>query len=80
MATIQVRDLPPEVHRIYRVRAAAAGMSLQEYVRTEMVRNASLRDPSELAAEVERQIRQGETEGYAHGSSAEVVRTDREAH
>lgn len=32
MPSIQVKDVPPEVHLTLRRRAAAAGMSLQEYL------------------------------------------------
>jgi plasmid stability protein len=42
MATIQIRNVPDEVHRVYQVRAAAAGMSLRVYIRLELVRNAQL--------------------------------------
>ena len=31
MATVQIRNGPGDVHETYRRRAAAAGMSLQEY-------------------------------------------------
>ena len=43
MATIQIRNVPEPVHRIYRARATAAGMSLQEYILAELVNNAALR-------------------------------------
>ena len=32
MATIQVKNVPDEVHAVLRARAAAAGQSLQEYL------------------------------------------------
>lgn len=38
--TIQVRDVPDEIHRSLRVRAAAAGRSLSDYVLDELVRVA----------------------------------------
>src|SRR2546423_4909064 len=38
--TIQVRDVPDDVHRTLRARAAAAGVSLSDYLRREMVRLA----------------------------------------
>jgi antitoxin FitA len=38
--TIQVRDVPEEVHRTLRVRAAAAGKSLSDYVLDELIRLA----------------------------------------
>ena len=80
MATIQVRHVPDAVHHIYQVRAAAAGMSLQEYLLLELVRNAALRSPAELVAEVEERIRVEGPEGLTPRSSAELVRTDRAAH
>jgi antitoxin FitA len=80
MATIQIRNVPDAVHRIYQVRAAAAGMSLQEYLLGELVRNAELRSPAELVAEVADRMRAEGPDGYARGSSAELVRAEREAH
>lgn len=80
MATIQVRHIPEDVHRIYQARAAAAGMSLQEYIRAEMVRNATLRAPAELVAEVEQRLRTEGGEGLARGSAADLLRADRESH
>lgn len=80
MATIQVRNVPEGVHRIYRMRAAAAGMSLQEYVLSELQRNASLRSPADLVAEVESRIRLEGPEGLAAASSAATVRADRASH
>lgn len=80
MATIQVRNVPEAVHRIYEARAAAAGMSLQEYVRSELVRNASLRTPAELAAEVEERLQAEGDEGFSRVSAADLVRADRESH
>lgn len=32
MPSIQIKDVPPDVHRVLRTRAAAAGQSLQEYL------------------------------------------------
>lgn len=80
MATIQIRGLPDEVHRIYQTRAAAAGMSLQEYMRTELVRDAWSIPPAELVAEVERWMQLDGSEGFATASSADLVRVDRESH
>ena len=34
--TIQVRDVPEDVHEVLRVRAARAGLSLSEYLRREV--------------------------------------------
>lgn len=80
MATIQIRNVPASAHRVYRTRAAAAGMSLQEYLLAELVRNADLRTPAELVEEVEGRMRSEGVEGLASRSSADAVRADREAH
>jgi plasmid stability protein len=34
---IQIRDVPDDVHAVLRARAAAAGMSMSEYLRGELV-------------------------------------------
>jgi hypothetical protein len=80
MATIQVRDVPDDVHAIYTQRAALAGMSLQEYLRLELTRNARTRSPTELVAEVERRMLTEAGIGFATVSSAALVRDDRDAH
>lgn len=80
MATIQIRDVPEEVHRTYRLRAAAAGMSLQEFLRMELTRNASLRTPAEVVAEVEARLASDGRGRRARRSSAGTVRSDRAGH
>lgn len=80
MATIQIRDVPDEVHRVYRRRAAAAGMSLQEFLRLELSRNATLRTPAEIVAEVEGRLASLGGEGHATRSTAAAIRSDRSSH
>jgi plasmid stability protein len=80
MATIQIRNIPDAVHRVYQARAAAAGMSLQEYMRSELVRWAEQRTPSDIAIEVEQRLHREGAEGFSVVSSAEVIASDREAH
>ena len=80
MATIQIRNVPEWVHRIYQARAAAAGMSLQEYLRAELVRNAAVRSPAELVAEVTERLRAEGADGFVRISSASVIREDRATH
>jgi plasmid stability protein len=80
VATIQIRNVPEHVHHVYQARAAEAGMSLQEYVLAELVRNAALRTPAEIVAEVEARMRIEGTDGFIRRSSAAVVRGDRESH
>jgi plasmid stability protein len=80
MATIQIRNVPEPVHRIYQARAAAAGMSLQEFLLAEIVRGARLRTPADIAIEVERRLHQEGTEGFSAESSADVIAADRGTH
>jgi len=54
---MQIRDVPEEVHRVLKARAAASGVSLSEYVRTMLARAAARPTPDELDA----RIRAGET-------------------
>ncbi|RBY74535.1 antitoxin [Geodermatophilus sp. TF02-6] len=79
MATIQIRDVPEDVHRTYRRRAAESGMSLQEYLRLELVEGARARTPAEVVAEVERELARSGGQGLGTASSAEFVRADRDA-
>jgi plasmid stability protein len=51
-ALLQVRDVPDDVHRKLKSRAAAAGMSLSEYVRTLLARDMARPTPAELAARI----------------------------
>lgn len=41
MPSIQIKDVPEETHAVLRSRAAAAGQSLQEYLRSRLVDEAS---------------------------------------
>jgi len=41
MATIQIKDVPDETHAVLRRRAAMAHQSLQEYLRSRLIEEAS---------------------------------------
>jgi plasmid stability protein len=49
---VQIRDVPEDVHRTLKARAAASGVSLSEYVRGVLARSAMRPTPEELAARV----------------------------
>jgi len=49
---IQIRNVPDDVHRELKVRAARAGMSLSDYLNAELVRVAAHRPLGELVAEL----------------------------
>lgn len=80
MATIQVRNVPEGIHRVYQTRAAAAGMSVQEYLLAELKRNAALRTPAELVAETEVRLWAEGPEGFASTAAGQIVRADRASH
>jgi plasmid stability protein len=45
---IQIRHVPERLHRRLKVRAAAAGMSLSDFLRMELERVAEMLSPEEL--------------------------------
>jgi antitoxin FitA len=49
---LQIRDVPEDVHRKLKSRAAAAGMSLSEYVRRVLAGSVGRPTPDELAARI----------------------------
>jgi plasmid stability protein len=49
---IQIRDVPDDVHAVMRARAAAAGMSMSEYLRSELIKLASRPTTDEWLARV----------------------------
>jgi len=49
---VQIRDVPEDVHRTLKARAAASGTSLSEYVRTLLSRAVERPTPAELAARI----------------------------
>ena len=59
---IQIRNVPDDVHRELKVRAAQAGMSLSDFLNAELVRLVSHRPLGELLAEhgFEPSLRTGE--------------------
>jgi antitoxin FitA len=71
MPSIQIKNVPPDVHRTLRRRAAEAGMSLQEYLLAELTEQARRPTLEEVLEEAGRQ-----TGGRL--SAAEAVRFIRE--
>ncbi|HSL10922.1 MAG TPA: hypothetical protein VLA82_06370 [Actinomycetota bacterium] len=50
---MQIRDVPDDVHRTLKARAAASGTSLSEYVRDLLERAAARPTPEELSARID---------------------------
>jgi antitoxin FitA len=49
---IQIRDVPDDVHRTLKSRAAAAGMSLSDYIKRDLERSARRMSMEEIDARV----------------------------
>lgn len=49
---VQIREVPDEVHRTLKARAAASGTSLSEYLRRLLERSAARPTPEELSARI----------------------------
>lgn len=78
MATVQIRNVPDDVHDTYRRRAAAAGMSLQEYLLARLTELARFKTPAEIVAEVEQEM-QRDPRGWSTASSVDDIRADRDS-
>ena len=50
---IQIRDVPDDVHAVLRVRAAKAGMSMSEYLRSELICMTEKPTMAELFARIQ---------------------------
>lgn len=48
MPSVQIKNVPPNVHRVLRQRAAAAGQSLQEYLLAQLTRQAEAETVEEV--------------------------------
>lgn len=75
MPSVQIKDVPDDVHRVMRTRAASAGQSLQEYLLARLV---------EAAREEQLEDVLGRTGGRTGGSvgfgfAASAVREGRDA-
>ena len=80
MATIQIKHVPDDAHRKLRIRAAAAGQSLQQYMLEAVCRQADLASVEELLA-------RKRARALAHGEYdldpdmiVEIIRAGRESH
>lgn len=72
---IQIRNVPDDVHEVYTRRAAAAGMSLQEYLLSDLTEQAGHPTMQEVLDRIAR--REG---GRITGvESAQLIRDERDA-
>jgi antitoxin FitA len=75
MPSIQVKDVPDDVHAVLRRRAAAAGQSLQEYLLARLSDDAQTPTVEEVLERIEH--RTGGRIGFT--TAARAVRSDRDA-
>ncbi|MGK2937356.1 MAG: FitA-like ribbon-helix-helix domain-containing protein [Solirubrobacteraceae bacterium] len=73
MPSIQIKDVPDEVHAVLRRRAAAAHQSLQEYLRSRLIEEAATPTLAEVLDRAGG--RAGGSVSFA--SAAQAVRDDR---
>jgi antitoxin FitA len=76
MATVQIKNVPPDVHQVLRDRAGKAGQSLQAYLLAQLEEQASKPTIKELFDRINTERSGGRVSpAYA----AKVVREDRDA-
>jgi plasmid stability protein len=75
MKNIQVKNVSDEVHRVWKTRAAAEGMSLQEFLHRKLTREAQQPTVAEVFARVEH--RGGPV--LDHDEVVAMLREDRES-
>ncbi len=74
MASIQIRDVPEELHSALKIRAAKEGLSLNDYLLENILEMAALPTWGEISAEISK------LERYGGPSSAALIREDRDSH
>ncbi len=75
MATVQIKNVPPDVHQILRDRASKAGQSLQAYLLARLEEQASKPTIRELFERVEHSGGR-----MSPARAAKLVREDRDSH
>ena len=71
---IQIRNVPDDLHRRLKARAAMAGMSLSDFLLAQIRESAALPTPEEMKARLQRREPTRPT-----APSAEAVRAERDA-
>jgi plasmid stability protein len=73
MGHIQIRNVPPELHRKLKARAAEAGMSLSDYLLETVIRPLAQRPTMDEMAERLRRL----SESEPSESSGDAIRAER---
>jgi antitoxin FitA len=75
MPSVQIKNVPPDVHRVLKRRAAEAGMSLQEYLLTKLTEDA--RQPT--LNEVLDRVGQRTGGSMSMKEAVDLIRADRDS-
>jgi antitoxin FitA len=75
MAHIQIRNVPPDLHRKLKIRATEAGLTLSEYLLREVERTAGRPTIAELTERI-----RGRKLAKLTTPSADLIREDRDSH
>ncbi len=75
MPSVQIKNVPDDVHRVLRQRAAAAGQSLQEYLLARLTEEARQESIDEVLARIG--SRSGGSLPFSF--AVETIRSDRES-
>jgi plasmid stability protein len=67
---IQIRNVPDDLHRQLKIRAAAAGMSMSDYIKREL----SLRSRKATIREIAAETRSGPPSGVNPQRTVEIIR------
>jgi plasmid stability protein len=72
---IQIRNVPDDVHRVFKVRAAQAGMTLSDYLKQELMHIAETPTLDEMQERIRRRSRV-----HLDVAIEDLIREDRESH
>jgi antitoxin FitA len=72
---IQIRNVPDDVHRVFKVRAAQAGMSLSDYLKQELIHIAQTPTLEEMMERIRRRPRV-----ELDIPIEDIIRADRDSH
>lgn len=74
MPSVQIKDVPEATHRVLRQRAAAAHQSLQEYLRSRLIDEASGPTVDEVLARVAKRV----NGNVSFEDAVDTIRADRD--
>lgn len=80
MPSIQIKDVPDETHAVLRQRAAAAHQSLQEYLRSKLIKDASEPTIDEVFNRIAQRSAGRPKDPATRADVLAAIRADRDSH